>query len=100
MKFHADENVPRPFVQRLRAQGHEVAYVVERVRSLRDATILRAALHEDTLVLTLDKDYRRLVFEEKQPTLGVIWIRLFQMNLKEQTERLAQVIEEQGDGLL
>ncbi|HEU5366887.1 MAG TPA: DUF5615 family PIN-like protein [Ktedonobacterales bacterium] len=72
MKFYADENVPRPFVRRLRQDGHEVEYVIEQRRGRADHSILRAAFLREKLVLTLDKDYRRMVLEEKQLTLGVI----------------------------
>ncbi len=72
MKFYADENVPRRIVNRLRRDGHEVTYVIEQTRSLRDRTILRIALDEGTLVLTLDKDYRRMVLHEQQPTLSYL----------------------------
>ncbi len=99
MKFYADENVPRRIVNRLRRDGHEVRHVVEQTRSLRDRAILRIALDEGTLVLTLDKDYRRMVLQEHQPTLGVIWIRVAEMSREEQTERVALVIQAQGEQL-
>jgi predicted nuclease of predicted toxin-antitoxin system len=97
MKFYADENVPKPFVRLLREAGHEVDYVVENVRRLRDHTILREALNRETLVLTLDKDYKRLVFEEMRPTLGVVWVRLSGTTLQQRAGRVVQVIQKQGD---
>ncbi|HEY7125062.1 MAG TPA: DUF5615 family PIN-like protein [Ktedonobacterales bacterium] len=100
MKFYADENVPKRIVARLRHDGHEVLYAIEGVRRLRDRTILRAALDEDALILTLDADYREMVLNEKRPTLGVIWIRLSWLSRTEQNERVALVIQEQGSALL
>jgi predicted nuclease of predicted toxin-antitoxin system len=99
MKFFADEDVSRRIVARLRQEGHEVVYVVEKTRSLRDRTILRLALDEGMLVLTRDKDYRRLVLDEQRSTLGVIWLRVADMGRAEQNERVAQVIQEQGERL-
>jgi predicted nuclease of predicted toxin-antitoxin system len=100
MKFYADENVPRRIVNRLRSDGHDVAHAVEKMRGWRDRTILQAALNQAALVLTLDKDYRRLTLEEHEPTLGVVWIRVAQLSRHEQTERVAQVIQAQGNLLL
>lgn len=41
MKFVADENVPKQLVIRLRAEGHEIDYIIETGRKIQDRTILR-----------------------------------------------------------
>jgi predicted nuclease of predicted toxin-antitoxin system len=57
MKFLADVNVPKPFILRLRDDGHEVLSVLDINRRLHDPTIIRVALDEQAIVLTLDRDY-------------------------------------------
>jgi predicted nuclease of predicted toxin-antitoxin system len=100
MKFLADENVTKRIVTRLRAEGHEVAYVAERGRRAQDRTVLRMALDQEALLLTFDKDYYYHVVAEKQPTLGVVWVRLARLHGEAETERVARVINEYGERLL
>lgn len=100
MKFVADVNVPRPIISRLSGDGHEVISMIEMGRKHQDRAILRIALDEKALVLTFDKDFRYHALEEKQPTLGVILVRLGRMRGEPETERVVQVISEQGGQLL
>jgi len=69
MKFAADVNVPKPLLSRLQAEGHEIIPMIEINRRLSDRTILRAALDQQALVLTFDKDFRYHTLKEKQPSL-------------------------------
>ena len=86
MKFVVDVHVTRRIVNRLRAQGHEVIWLAERGRRLHDPTILRLALDEQALVLTFDKDYRYHTLGQKQPSLGVVLVRLARMRGDDETE--------------
>jgi predicted nuclease of predicted toxin-antitoxin system len=97
MKFVADVNVPKPLIKRLRIEGHEVILMVELDRRRSDRGILRMALDEDALVITFDKDFRYHTLEEGQPTLGVILVRLARLRGEAETERVVQVIREQGE---
>lgn len=99
MKFVADVNVTRRIINRLRAEGHEVVSIAEIDRTLSDRSILRLALDQKALVLTFDKDYRYLTIEEQQASLGVVWVRLARLRGEAETERVVQVIREQGEQL-
>ena len=76
MNLLADEGVDGPIVNRLRQDGHEVAYIAEMSPGIDDDTILRQANDNVSLLLTLDKDFGELVFRQGLVHAGVILIRL------------------------
>src|SRR5712692_654544 len=73
MMIYVDENVPIKIVTRLRAEGYQVEYVT---RSVGDRDILEAAYKQKALLITSDKDFERLVLDERRPTTGVILLRI------------------------
>jgi predicted nuclease of predicted toxin-antitoxin system len=73
MKLLVDENIPLPIVTRLRSEGYEVEYVQ---RQVNDRIILEDAYWQNALLITLDKDFERLVLDEHRPTAGVLRIRI------------------------
>src|SRR2546429_9923640 len=73
MNIFADENIPRQIVTQLRAEGHQVEYVT---RQVEDRTILEDAYKQKALLITSDKDFRRLVIDESRPTAGVIFLKV------------------------
>lgn len=62
MNLLADEGVDRPIVEKLRREGHTVAYIAEMSPGIDDDTILDQANVNNALLLTLDKDFGELVF--------------------------------------
>lgn len=76
MRLLADENVPLPSVDALRAAGHDVASISRESPGLPDPAVLARALAEDRLVLTFDRDFGELIFargESGRP--GVVLLR-------------------------
>jgi predicted nuclease of predicted toxin-antitoxin system len=73
MKIYVDENVPLKIAQSLRAAGYQVEYVT---RSMEDKDILEAAYKQKALLMTSDKDFERLVLNERRPTAGVVLLRI------------------------
>jgi predicted nuclease of predicted toxin-antitoxin system len=70
MNIYLNENVPQKITTRLRAEGYKVEYVTRHVKD-----ILETAYKEDALLITSDKDFERLVLDERRPTAGVILLR-------------------------
>ncbi len=101
MKFVADENVFKHTVLQLRAEGHEVYYIAEERRRSPDRSILGLALREGAIVLTYDKDYRYHLIEEKQASLGVVWVRrqTRRADVAAETERIIQAVRQYGEQL-
>jgi predicted nuclease of predicted toxin-antitoxin system len=62
IQFLADENVPRPIVQWLRSQGHDVLYAAETRAQTSDADLLSEAEAQSLVIITEDKDFGELVF--------------------------------------
>jgi predicted nuclease of predicted toxin-antitoxin system len=76
LKFLLDENIGRMVAEGLRKEGLDVQSVVERAPGLGDAAILEWAVKERRVVVTLDKDFGRLVFLQARRHVGVIFLRL------------------------
>jgi len=64
MNLLADESVDRPIVERLRLEGHAIAYIAELSPSHPDDDVLRQANDSGALLVTADK--RKLL---KSPTV-------------------------------
>ena len=73
MKIYVDENVPQKIVTRLREEGYRVEYVM---RSIEDRDILESAYMQKALLITSDKDFQRLVLDERRPTAGVVLLHI------------------------
>jgi predicted nuclease of predicted toxin-antitoxin system len=71
--IYVDENVPQKITFALRAAGYQVEYVT---RSVEDKEILQIAFQQKALLITSDKDFERLVLDERRPTAGVILLRI------------------------
>ena len=77
MDLLADENIPGPIVRRLRAEGHDVAYVAEAGHGEGDPDVLVRAGRGGRLLLTEDRDFGQLVYLQRRPAApGVVYLRL------------------------
>jgi len=73
MIIYVDENVPQKITARLREEGYQVEYVTH---SVEDRDLLEIARKQEALLITSDKDFERLVLDERRPTAGVILLRI------------------------
>lgn len=76
MRLLADEGVDRPIVDKLRAAGIDVHYVLETDQGADDETVLSIANLEERILLTQDKDFGELVYRLQKVHFGIILIRL------------------------
>jgi predicted nuclease of predicted toxin-antitoxin system len=65
MRILADENFPRPTVEALRRQGHDVVWVRTDCPGLKDRILIERAEADGRLVLTLDKDFWQLALQRR-----------------------------------
>ena len=100
MNLLADEGVDGPIVDRLRQDGHEVAYIAEMSPGIDDDTILRQANDNSALLLTLDKDFGELVFRQGLVHAGVILIRLAGLQPTTKADVVATALREHDVELL
>ncbi len=77
MTFLADECVDRQIVDRLRLDGHEVAYVAEMSPGIVDEVVLLESRNSASVLITADTDFGELVFRQRQASMGVLLIRLW-----------------------
>lgn len=61
MKFLADEYCDADMIASLRADGHDVVYVMEIKPGALDQEVLKKAFDEGRILLTEDKDFGELV---------------------------------------
>jgi len=74
--FLANENVPGEVVQAARQAGHDLAWITELSAGADDETVLASALAEGRVLLTFDKDFGEMAFQQgKDASCGVILLR-------------------------
>jgi predicted nuclease of predicted toxin-antitoxin system len=79
MRILADENFPRPIVEFLRVQGHDVRWVRTDFPGLKDHAVLELAEADRRVLLTLDKDFWQIGLQRRFPLehSGVVLFRVF-----------------------
>jgi len=78
MRLLADENFPKPIVQALRVDGHDVLWARTDCAGWKDAALLDLAEYEARIVLTLDKDFWQIAVQRRVPLeqSGVVLFRV------------------------
>lgn len=98
LKILANENVLRASVDRLRASGHDVAWVSELSPGATDQFVIELANREARLLLTFDKDFGEFAAKGGcQRHAGIILLRLSTPNPVIATERIVSVLESRSD---
>lgn len=99
MMFLADEGVDKPIVDALRADGFEVAYILETHPGSDDDSILTMAESNKLILITMDKDFGELVFRLKRIHSGIVLIRLAGYSPAEKAAIVSQLLKEHIDEL-
>ncbi|MEM7807027.1 MAG: DUF5615 family PIN-like protein [Planctomycetota bacterium] len=73
----ADENVPRPAVEALIQNGHDVKWIRTDSPGISDLDVLAIAQHDERLLLTFDTDFAAMTFRDgRSNPAGLILFRL------------------------
>ena len=99
MTFLADEGVDRQIVERLRLDGHEVAYVAEMSPGIMDDAVLMESRNSASVLITADKDFGELVFRRRQASTGVLLVRLWGLQPATKAAVVSRAIHEHGHEL-
>ncbi len=67
MRLLADENFPKPIVEALRAEGHDVLWARTDLAGTSDVAVLDRAESEARIVVTLDKDFWQIAVQRRSP---------------------------------
>lgn len=100
MKWVADENIDRQVVEALRADGHQVLYVLETTPTAADEDVLAMASEQSALLLTADKDFGELVYRQGRASAGVVLIRLAGIPSAQKASIVINVARRHGDELM
>lgn len=99
VKFLADECCDIALVRTLRADGHDVLYVIETMRGASGQAILDCAFLEQRIILTEDKDFGELVYRLRKPACGIILLRFLASEGNLKASRLQNVLQKFSDRL-
>ena len=97
MKFLVDRCAGRRLAEWLRGQGHDVLESRERGADPGDDVILEWAVSESRVLITMDKDFGGLVFQEQQPHSGLV--RLPDVPAERRIELMTTLLEEHATAL-
>jgi predicted nuclease of predicted toxin-antitoxin system len=100
MRFLVDECTGPAVARWLKEQGYEVFSVYDEARGIDDETVLRKAFAESWVLITNDKDFGNMVFRERRPHRGIVFLRLSDERARNKIETLRRLIEEYGDRLI
>jgi len=90
MDFLADENVPRPIIERLRRDGFTAHTVAEKWPGIGDSHVLAVASEGGLILITQDQDFGELAIVRQAPVTGVVLLELARLPLNAQVERTAR----------
>lgn len=101
MRFLLDQSSNARLIPHLQLLGHDAIRVGrEHPPGLPDTEGLRLAYAEGRILITDDRDFGELIFRERQPHMGVIYLRLGDyVPLDVAIERLEHVLSNFADQL-
>ena len=93
MRFLLDENVDLPLGEYLAKQGHDVTSIVrDYTRSIQDEDVLSLANRERRILITNDKDFGALIYQQSLSQWGVILFRMRDEDVPFKISRLTDVL--------
>lgn len=99
MRLLADECCDADMVDALRADGHDVCYVMETMPEASDSDVLRAAFDENRILLTEDKDFGELIYRLRRPVHGIVLLRFTMSERAQKVLRLRRLLLEEAHRL-
>ena len=89
MKLVADENVPRPVIERLRLDGFAIVSIAEVDPGRADVAVMHEAEDRAFVLMTHDRDFGELAIRQGLPVNGVILLEVERLSLPAQVERVS-----------
>lgn len=99
VKFLIDENVEFSIVKLLRDKRFDIISIAEDFKSSEDTKILQVAYSQNRIIITNDKDFGYLIFNEKLASNGVILFRFVTENAEIKTNIFGKFLEDHLDFL-
>ncbi len=76
MKFLLDENIGKEVAKFLEQLGYSASRIKLISPGIDDYKVLDISVSKNLILITSDKDFGELIFKEKEPSTGVIFLRL------------------------
>jgi predicted nuclease of predicted toxin-antitoxin system len=91
MNILANENVYEPIIEFLRAEGHTVTSVREGdLSGVADDEIYAAAIKDRLIIVTMDKDFSRIIRFPPERCGGIIVVKPYRMSVEKTTQLFKQ----------
>ncbi len=88
LRLLLDENIGILVYDALRSRGYDVKSILKENAGINDERILALAVEEHRILITLDRDFGRLVFRDLRTHGGVLYLRPD----KESPERIIELL--------
>lgn len=99
MRIIADENIFEPIIKWLRVNGHEVISIRGvGLSGVSDDEIYKKAVKQKLVILTMDKDFSRMLRFPPQRCGGIIVVKIYRLPVNETTEFFSRYFEELDEG--
>ena len=95
-KIIADECCDAELVEILRAQSHDVSFILEILPGASDEDVIAMSVRDGRILVTEDKDFCELVFRLRRPVYGIILLRFDPIKKQQKYRAVSQFINEQG----
>ena len=100
LRFLLDEDIGKRTANILRDQGYEIRAVIEEMPGIKDSNVLIEAVKDKRIVVTLDKDFGRLVFRNHEKHIGVLFLRLRKESPENIASAIQKTVEQYGEQLI
>lgn len=91
-KFLADVNIEKSLVDFLREQSFDVIWIPNYNCNLSDEDLLKFANKEKRILITNDKDFGELIFQQRKLSEGIILIRVKGQEVDKKLRSLKKLI--------
>jgi len=99
MILTAYESIEKAIVDRLRADGHVVDYIMEIARGAKDQSVLDHSVSMNSVLSTSDKDFGELVSRLAKLHTGIALVRLEGFTLARKIDEVSNAFREHGHEL-
>jgi len=95
MRIIANENIFEPIIEWLRANGHEVISIREvGLSGASDDEIYEKAVKQKLVILTMDKDFSRMLRFPPERCGGIIVAKIYRLSVNETTKFFSRYFKE------
>lgn len=100
LRFLVDVGVGRKVEQWLLEQGYDIKSIRDVDPRMTDKEILRLAIIEKRLIITMDKDFGELVYNSKLSHAGVLLLRLESATSDDKVEVVSEIMKKYSEKLI